>query len=176
MHVPPPSPFQHPYTYPACLRFCRLHTTRGARQRRRETVSAADSDAHAAARDAAAPASPDRFLVLQLLGGVRGGTPIVFEASTTGSDGNSGRAATVSAGFEQLDFSADVDVVVRGNFPGGGASRGAEAGGRGGKEEGNGGKSGGSGGRTVVIGRLRRVSNPTFTQPFRSAQESAFRR
>lgn len=110
----------------------------------------------------AVPASPAAFLVLCLPGGVGGGTPTCFEACALhaagaaaaeaaarpagvdgGGSGGEGLVSVSSVGFEQLDFSADVDVVVGGN----------------GAEGVSGGNAGNSPNRVVVIGRLRRVSN-----------------
>lgn len=115
------------------------------------------------------------FLVLHVVGGVSGGAPRFFEGSATGSSDGSGSGSktnsVASAGFEQLDFSADVDVVVaeeRDTREGGAKMR-----------EGREGKViGGSGGgrsleRVVVIGRLRRVSNSAFVEPFRRAQQQS---
>lgn len=127
------SPLSHPYVYPACLRF--LLGFRGTPER---------------GATKAPPASPAAFLVLQLPGGVGGGTPSCYEAcalhagNATGPStaGGSERLTVSSVGFEQLDFSADVDVTLGGLRDG---------------EDGGHGKGGGAD-RTAVIGRLRRVS------------------
>lgn len=67
-----------------------------------------------------------------------------------------------SFGFEQLDFSADVDVNVDVERESGGRRvAGYNGRPRGGEK--------GRGNGAVVIGRLRRVSNPLFAEPFRSA-------
>lgn len=179
-HARPPSPFQHPYTYPACLRFLMLLTARGGQQQQRSSVAAHRGTVAAAMGPLKAPrakedgsppaaASAGAFLVLHLLGGVSGGTPSFFEGSATGPDGHGSRAGAASAGFEQLDFSADVDVVVKEEgmvVEGGRKRRGREMSGAGGSSSGSSG-----GGRTVVIGRLRRVSDPAFAQPFQRAQQ-----
>lgn len=130
-----PSPLTHPYVYPACLRF--LLGFRGG-------------DGASKATTVAAAASPVAFLVLQLPGGVGGGTPACYEAcavsaaaapTPTAAGGGVGGMRVSSVGFEQLDFSADVDVSVGGGGREGGAAGGAN--------------------RAVVIARLRRVSSLT---------------
>ena len=150
------SPLSHPLAYPACLRF--LLGSRGG----------GGGGGAGAAPKATAPASPSAFLVLQLPGGVGGGTPACFEAcalhagcaaarsaTTAAAADRTGLVSVSSAGFEQLDFSADVDVMVRGSDNKEGGRRGG-----GGRDGGSGGGGGGSGAnRAVVIGRLRRVSN-----------------
>lgn len=168
-HGPPPSPLRHPYTYPACLRYLMLSATTTTiatkKERERQSGIAAAGNSRAAASDTA-------FLVLHLPGGVSGGTPNFFEASALCSDGHGtrvvgrgGQAASSVAGFEQLDFSADVDVTVEYGdvFAGQGEGKGQGGGGGGGSGRGN---------KAVVIGRLRRVSSPAFAEPFRRAQES----
>ncbi|CAM9275034.1 unnamed protein product [Ectocarpus sp. 6 AP-2014] len=130
------SPLTHPYVYPACLRF--LLGFRGG---------GGPSKAIAAA----AAASPVAFLVLQLPGGVGGGTPACYEAcaisasAATPTAGGGGGMHVASVGFEQLDFSADVDVSVGGGGREGGATGGGAS----------------SANRAVVIARLRRVSSLT---------------
>ena len=137
-----PSPLTHPFVYPACLRF--LLGFRGSGTSK--------------ATAAAAAASPAAFLVLQLPGGVGGGTPACYEACAVHSAAAGGATPTAaregggeggmrvsSVGFEQLDFSADVDVMVGGTDGGGRGAAGAGA----------------SANRAVVIARLRRVSNLT---------------
>lgn len=156
-----PSPLSHPHAYPACLRFLLgFRGGGGGGGGGRATKPTA----------AAASASPSAFLLLQLPGGIGGGTPTCFEACALHAGGAAARtAATATAaasadgsgllsvsfvGFEQLDFSADVDVVL------GGMSEKDKEGGRR-RGGGGGGDGSGKGGtnRAVVIGRLRRVSN-----------------
>lgn len=168
---PPPPPLDHPYTYPACLHF--LLGRRGG------------GGARASSRPAAA-AGPAAFLVLRIPGGINGGAPAFFEAcALPNGDGDGDRSdgdgsdaeAAAAAGrglhacrvgrFEQLDFAADVDVTVGGREGG--------RGGEGGRRRGGGGGGGANADRAVVIGRLRRVSNPSFAEPFRRAQEGTKR-
>ncbi|CAM9455214.1 unnamed protein product, partial [Sphacelaria rigidula] len=124
-HGPPPSPFQHPLTYSACLRYLRLLTTRAAQQRTgaaQDGARPAGGSADGGAAEMPTKAAPQTafeepyFLVLHVVGGVSGGAPRFFEGSATGSSDGSGSGSktnsVASAGFEQLDFSADVDVVV----------------------------------------------------------------
>ena len=94
-----------------------------------------------------------------------------YEACAIHSRGKSSTAANVnrstgldlsSCGFEQFDFSADVDVHVDGEQEGTGRR---VAGGNGKPRGGEKGRGNGA----VVIGRLRRVSNPLFVEPVRSA-------
>ncbi|CBN79741.1 expressed unknown protein [Ectocarpus siliculosus] len=133
------SPLTHPYVYPACLRF--LLGFRGGSGASKSTTAAA----------AAAAASPVAFLVLQLPGGVGGGTPGCYEAcavsasAATPTAAGGGGMRVASVGFEQLDFSADVDVSVGGGGREGGATGGGAS----------------SANRAVVIARLRRVSSLT---------------
>lgn len=157
---PRPSPLGHPYTYPACLRF--LLGSRGG--------------GHGGGREGGgtprAAASPAAFLVLHLPGGVDGGRPAFFDACAL-HNGKTAWAAgrgldVASTGFEQLDFSADVDVVLGD----GGSASVREGGGRG--RAGRRGERGGGGAanRAVVIGTLRRVSIPSFAGPFGRALEA----
>ncbi|CAN0286921.1 unnamed protein product, partial [Ectocarpus fasciculatus] len=139
-----PSPLTHPYVYPACLRFLLGFRGCGGTSKAATTAAAA----------AAAAASPVAFLVLQLPGGVGGGTPACYEAcavsaGATPTAAGGGGLRVSSVGFEQLDFSADVDVSVGGGGREGGA---AAAAGGGGASSTN---------RAVVIARLRRVSSLT---------------
>lgn len=155
---------RHPCAYPACLRFL----TRHERSPREKKPGASPSSA----------SSPAAFLVLHLTGGISGGVPAFFEASAVATDGSravsrgggargGGAVRTgLIPGFEQLDFSASVDVVVgEGRADAGGDG---EAGRRRTRQRAR--ESGSN--RTLVIGRLRRVSNPVYAEPFRRAQES----
>ncbi|CAM9234275.1 unnamed protein product, partial [Scytosiphon promiscuus] len=87
-----PSPLSHPYTYPACLRF--LLGFRGG--------------GGGSGASKASAASPAAFLVLQLPGGVGGGTPSCFEACALPADNaltSTSAAATpasTAAGSEDL--------------------------------------------------------------------------
>lgn len=128
-----PSPLNHPYVYPACLRF--LLGFRGGGGASKATTAAA------------AAASPAAFLVMQLPGGVGGGKPACYEAcavsaAATPTAGGARGIRVSSVGFEQLDFSADVDVSVGGRGRQGGVAGGGAS----------------SANRAVVIARLRRVS------------------
>lgn len=116
--------------------------------------------------------------MLQLPGGVDGGKPAFFEACALHHNGEDGKAASTTAaastagasgrggldisnvGFEQLDFSADVDVTVGAED---GGVRGGVSGGQGRPEIG--------GSPAVVIGKLRRVSNVSYARPFGRALE-----
>ena len=185
-HGRQPSLLGHPFTYPACLRFL-LGTHRGnSGGDNGNGGGGGGGGGGGASRPAATPGS---FLVLHLPGGVDGGTPAFFEACAL-SNGKAasatvGRGLDVrSAGFEQLDFSADIDVAVGGG--GTGEDGGGEPGGgrRGGGREGAGGGGGGSGGgggddsanRAIVIGRLRRVLKPSLAEPFGRALDEAMGR
>lgn len=146
------SPRSHAYTFSACLRFL-LSIIGGSGKRNKEA------------------ASVDAFLVLQLQGGVNGGPPMFYEACAIHNSGKSSTAVNAngetgldlsSCGFEQLDFSADVDVNVDVEQEGPGRRvAGVNGKPRGGEK--------GRGNGAVVIGRLRRVSNPLFAEPFRNA-------
>ena len=150
----PSSPRSHPLTFPACLRFLLgVHAGAGGGGRSKAAVGT------------------DAFLVLQLHGGGNGTPPTFYEARATHSDDRSSIALAgapgwdaSSSGFEQLDFSADVDVDVE---PWGESRRGVGVGGNGRIRS----RRKGNADRVVVIGRLRSVSNPLFAEPFSRALE-----
>lgn len=164
-HGPPPSPVRHPHAYAACLR---LLLQREATAREKDSGTESGTAAV--------------FLLLHLPGGISGGAPTCFEVSPVANDGTrmpgrggsrrptGFRVTDVAGAFEQLDFSANVDVAVEGS--GGGGAEETVNEGRGRSARGEARHGGDKGSRALVIGRLRRVSNPVYAEPFRRAQEA----
>lgn len=164
-------PLGHAHLYPACLRF--LFGFRGNHCGGGFDGAGRPAKSKRNSRDVA---SPESFLVLHVQGGVDGGPAVFFQASAvhagkTGSSGGRSGLDISSLGFEQLDFTTDIDAAVSSQGvgkDGGGMGVGTS----GSRDQGRRDQQS----RPVVIGKMRTVSNETFATPFARALEERRRR